>query len=204
MIVLFPIRDLLRFPGSALCRAPLAASARKALPGAREEGEIGGSSFRRRRKVFRGPCASEGPCGRMAPDGAVRGEAKRRCGFRETASSAPKEKASASDMAAQIDSRLIIAISSLFTLMRANEAWRSDSTCQNQDGSSLRGGDLPQPRCEPSKLCSAALAHSESHGRREPRGTRPLVYREERVWRDSLCAQEGVRPAGMTVKPTQM
>lgn len=75
MIALFPIRDLLLFPGSALCRASLAVAVREALPGAREEGETGGSSFRRRRKVFRGPCASEGPCGRMAPDGAARGGA---------------------------------------------------------------------------------------------------------------------------------
>ena len=75
VIALFPIWDLLRFPGSALCRAPLAVTARKALPGAREEGETGGSSFRRRRKVFRDPCASGALCGRMAPDGAVRGGA---------------------------------------------------------------------------------------------------------------------------------
>lgn len=69
MIALFPIRDLLRFLGSALCRAPLAASARKALPGARGGGETGGSSFRRRRKVFHGPCARRGLAGAWRPTG---------------------------------------------------------------------------------------------------------------------------------------
>lgn len=39
MIAPFPIRDLLRFPGSALCRAPLVVSARKALSGARGKEE---------------------------------------------------------------------------------------------------------------------------------------------------------------------
>lgn len=146
----------------------MAASARKALPGARGEGETGGSSFRRRRKVFRGPCARRGLAVAWRPTGGT----GRRCGFRKTASSIPEEKAGASDMAAQIGSRLTIAIPSLFTLVRANEAWRSDSTRQDRGGSSLRGGNSPLPEFRSSKSGSAAPARGEYRRCRKSRETK--------------------------------
>lgn len=121
---------------------------------------------------FPRPLRPQGPCGRMASDGAVRGGAGRRCGFRETASSIPKEKAGVSDMAAQIGSRLTIAIPSLFTLVRANEAWRSDSTRQNRGGLSLRGGNSPLPKFRSSKSGSAAPARGEYRRCRKSRETK--------------------------------
>lgn len=131
-------------------------------------GETGGSSSRRRRKVFRGPCARRGLAGAWRPTGLCGAKVR----IPGTASSIPKEKAGVSDIAAHIGSRLTIAIPSLFTLVRANEAWRSDSTCQDRGGLSLCGGNSPLPKFRSSKSGSAVPARGEYHRCRKSRETK--------------------------------